>query len=341
METEACYLAAGYCATTGTYRSHHPSLECTATTDTSFPSYLFSRMLAFPPDRPAFVDAINGATLSFGDLRTLSLKAASALSALGLRRGHVVLLVAPNSLHFPALSLAVLALGAVLSASNPLLTKEELADQARDSNPFLAITTAELASKLQFVRQVVLIDDLLAGVDDHDAWLDLDTDGAVGHITDPALLFYSSGTTGRSKGVVISHGNVIASAQSLQRLWRRRDGDRDVYGCVLPMFHMFGFSAFVLGTIAIGATTVVVPGRFSVEKLMAATVDYGVTRLLVVPPMVVHMANTVAPGGGGATLAPRLREVVCSGAPLQRKHVARFRSSFPNVSLNQVSTIAC
>ncbi|TVU00210.1 hypothetical protein EJB05_54389, partial [Eragrostis curvula] len=340
MGTETTHLTAGYCATTGTYRSRHsPATEATAT-DTSFPSYLFSRLRAFPPDRPAFVDTSTGASLSFAGLRALSLKAASALGALGLRRGHVVLLVAPNSLHFPALSLAVLAVGAVLSAANPLLTSDELAGQAQDSEPFLALTTADLAPKLRKAQmttttRVVLIDELLAGVDGHDEWAACASSDDGDH--QAALLFYSSGTTGRSKGVVCTHGNAVAMAASLERLWRRLDNvEDDVYGCVVPMFHMFGFSAFVLGTAAMGATTVLVPGRFSADKLMAAMADYGVTRLLVVPPMVASLAKVAA------AWIPRLRlrEVVSSGAPLLRHHVARFRSCFPRVSLGQVTSEA-
>ncbi|RLM54752.1 putative 4-coumarate--CoA ligase-like 8 [Panicum miliaceum] len=285
MDTEA-HLTAGYCAATGTYSSRHPPLATAAAA--SFPDYLFPRLLTFPP--PAFVDACTGATLSFPDLRTLSLKAAAALSALGLRRGHVALLLAPSSLHFPAVSLGVLSLGA-----------------------------------------------LLAGLAGHDAW----AAGAssIGR-DDPALLFYSSGTTGRSKSVVSTHGNVIAAAAFLQHVWRRRGGGdaEDVYGCVLPMFHMFGFSAFVLGTPAIGATAVLVPGRFSVDRLMAAMEEHRVTRLLAVPPMVVQMAKKLAAGEPSPTSSARrlcLREVVSSGAPLQRDHMARFASCFPRVSLVQ------
>uniref|UniRef100_J3MNF4 4-coumarate--CoA ligase n=1 Tax=Oryza brachyantha TaxID=4533 RepID=J3MNF4_ORYBR len=66
-----------------------------------------------------------------------------------------------------------------------------------------------------------------------------------------ALLFYSSGTTGRSKGVVSTHGNVIAMAASLERAWGGGDQHADeVYGCVLLMFHMLGFSSFVMGAAA-------------------------------------------------------------------------------------------
>ncbi|CAL5042957.1 unnamed protein product [Urochloa decumbens] len=334
------HLTAGYSAATGTYSSSHPPLAAAATVDASFTDYLFPRLLAFPPDRPAFVDASTGATLSFAGLRARSLGAAAALRGLGLCRGHIALLLAPTSLSFPVVSLGVLAAGAVLSTANPLLTPGELAAQARDSQPFLVITTAELAPKLSSLAgtsppaAVVLIDDLLAGIVDDGHGEEEESSAAVVGRDDPALLFYSSGTTGRSKGVVSTHGNAIAAAALLQGVWRRDD----VYGCVLPMFHMFGFSAFVLGTPAMGATAVLVQGRFSVERLMAAMEEHGITRLLAVPPMVVQMAKEVAAGEGSSASSARrlhLRDVVSSGAPLQREHMARFRSCFPRVTLVQ------
>uniref|UniRef100_I1QCJ7 4-coumarate--CoA ligase n=2 Tax=Oryza glaberrima TaxID=4538 RepID=I1QCJ7_ORYGL len=346
MEMEL-HLAAGYCAATGVYRSGHPP-QFAAAAALSFPEYILPRML-LPGRRarPAFVDASTGAALSFAGLRALSLRVARALAAAGLRRGRVALLLSPNSLHFPALSLAVLSLGAVLSAANPLLTPDELARQADDAKPFLALVTGELAPKLRSIApdvKLVLVEQLLADVAaevDDDETLDLPA-ANIGR-DDAALLFYSSGTTGRSKGVVSTHGNAIAMAASLERAWGGGGGEKpqqyddhdEAYGCVLPMFHMFGFSSFVMGTAALGATAVVVPGRFSVEKTMAAVEEYGVTRLLVVPPMVVKMVAAAAGDGEPSRRRLRLRQVVSSGAPLQREHMARFRSCFPAVNLGQ------
>nr|CAB3467261.1 unnamed protein product [Digitaria exilis] len=314
----ATHLTAGYCAATGIYSSHHPPLAMAATS-TSFPDYLFRRLLEFPPDRPAYVDASTGATLSFADLRALSLKAAAGLAALGLRRGHVVFLLSPNSLHFPVVSLGA------------------LAGQAIDSEPFLVLTTAELASKLiGSASRVVLIDQFLAGVVDDGVW---SPPCSCDDADDPALLFNSSGTTGKSKGVVSTHGNVIAAGKILRSVWGRGDGDGEVYGCVVPMFHMFGFSAFVVGAPAMAATTVVVPGRFKVDKLMPAMEEHRVTTLLAVPPMVVQMAKAAGEPPSSSTSTRRrrlcLRDVVSAGAPLQQEHMARFRSCFPGVRLAQ------
>uniref|UniRef100_A0A0D3GU20 4-coumarate--CoA ligase n=1 Tax=Oryza barthii TaxID=65489 RepID=A0A0D3GU20_9ORYZ len=214
------------------------------------------------------------------------------------------------------------------------------------TGPFLALVTGELAPKLRSIApdvKLVLVEQLLADVAaevDDDETLDLPA-ANIGR-DDAALLFYSSGTTGRSKGVVSTHGNAIAMAASLERAWggggekpQQYDDHDEAYGCVLPMFHMFGFSSFVMGTAALGATAVVVPGRFSVEKTMAAVEEYGVTRLLVVPPMVVKMVAAAAGDGEPSRRRLRLRQVVSSGAPLQREHMARFRSCFPAVNLGQ------
>nr|CAB3469627.1 unnamed protein product [Digitaria exilis] len=244
----------------------------------------------------------------------------------------------PNSLHFPVVSLAVLSLGAVLSTANPLLTPDELAAQAIDSEPFLVLTTAELAPKLiGSASRVVLIDQFLAGVVDDDAW---SPPCSCDDADDPALLFYSSGTTGKSKGVVSTHGNVIAAGEILRSVWGRDDGGDDggeVYGCVLPMFHMFGFSAFVVGAPAMGATTVVVPGRFSVDKLMSAMEEHRVTTLLAVPPMVVQMAKAAGPESHRHRRRQRGDAGCASGTwwCLPQEHMARFRSCFPGVRLAQ------
>ncbi|OAY67379.1 4-coumarate--CoA ligase-like 5 [Ananas comosus] len=117
-------VGSGFSSAAGIFRSlcSPPPPPSAGDSDSSLPEFLFSLAPPPPADKPAFVDASSGRSLSFADLRRLSGAAASALSALGLRRGHLALLLSPNSLPFPALALSVLSLGALLSTPNPLLT---------------------------------------------------------------------------------------------------------------------------------------------------------------------------------------------------------------------------
>ncbi|XP_026663425.2 putative 4-coumarate--CoA ligase-like 8 [Phoenix dactylifera] len=320
--------SAFFCPSTGIYsspwRSTPPPIP-----PLSLPEFLlsYSASSSSSSSKPAFIDAATGATLTYADLRALVAAAARSLAALGVRRGDVVLLVSPNSLHIPALVLAVLSLGAVLSTANFLYTRREIQSQVQDCNPVLILTTADLAPQLDGLlpRPLTLIERFLESLS-VDRTVPIEFAG-VGP-ADPAVLMYSSGTTGKSKGVVSSHGNLVAMASVLRHVW----GREEVYACVLPLFHMYGFSVFVCGAVAAGAT-VVVFRRFAVEELLKAVEKHRVTRLPAVPPMVVQLAKSsgVAKGYGLGSL----KEVVCSGAPLARKHMERFADGYPAIKLAQ------
>ncbi|RZR77796.1 hypothetical protein BHM03_00002989 [Ensete ventricosum] len=326
----------GYCSTTGIYRSPlvpAPPLELPCV---SLPHFLLLSTPA-PPNKPAFVDAVSGDSLSYAELHSLASAAASALSFAGLRRGDLALLVSPNSIHYPVLALAVLSLGAVLSTANPLLTHLELQTQVRDSEPVLIIAAVELVPKLRGLlpgRPLIPIEPFLASLPRQaDPPL---PDVAVGP-GDPATVMYSSGTTGKSKGVVSTHGNLTATASLLRRVWGGEARRDEVYACVLPLSHMFGFSVLVCGTLASGATTVVLR-RYAVGELLTAVEQHRVTRLPAVPPVVVQMARSCSAGLAGGRGLRSLKEVICSGAPIAREHLERFVACFPGTTVSQVKS---
>ncbi|XP_064955252.1 putative 4-coumarate--CoA ligase-like 8 [Musa acuminata AAA Group] len=323
----------GYCSTTGIYRSPlvpPPPLHLPCV---SLPHFLLLSTPA-PPTKPAFVDAVSGDSLSYAELHSLTAAAASALSSAGLRRGDLALLVSPNSIHYPVLALAVLSLGAVLSTANPLLTHLELQTQVRDSEPVLIIAAIELVTKLDGIlpgRPLIPIEPFLASLPrEVDPPLP-DVDVGPGH---PATVMYSSGTTGKSKGVVSTHGNLTATASLLRHVWGGEARRDDVYACVVPLSHMFGFSVLVCGTLASGATTVVLR-RYAVGELLTAVEQHRVTRLPAVPPVVVQMARSCRAGLAGGRGLRSLKEVICSGAPIAREQLERFVECFPGTTLSQ------
>ncbi|KAJ0963642.1 hypothetical protein J5N97_028764 [Dioscorea zingiberensis] len=244
--------------------------------------------------------------------------------------GDIVLLISPNSLHFPILVLAIMSLGAIFSTANFLHTRQELLSQIQDSNPSLILTTSHLQDKLHNLisKPLVLIEHFISNLQpippNFDPLTPVNT-------TDTAALMYSSGTTGKSKAVVCSHANLIAMSCILRHVWGRRAGD-EVYLCAVPMFHMFGFSVFVCGAPAVMATVVVMT-RYSVEDVLMAVEEHRVTRLPAVPPMVIQLAR--AAGAARGYELGSLKEVVCSGAPLAREHMELFVDRYPGVTLSQ------
>lgn len=343
----------GYCQATGIYYPkwenspplpphHHPL---------SLPAFLLPHHVVHHHLKPAFVDAKSRRAVSYADARA-SVSSLARLLRLrhGIRKGDVVLLVAPNSVDFPVLALAIMASGAVFSTANPMNTRAELQMQVDDSRPVLIVTTAELRHKLDGLgpstsSPPLLVDDLLQSATssnngtqwtDHHDYNNNNNNSMILEQGDTAALMYSSGTTGKSKAVVCTHRNLITMGCLLRHVWRRSASESEIYLCVVPLFHMFGLSVFVCGAVAAGATVVVLAnGRYSMEEAMAAVEEHGVSRLPAVPPMVVDMVRRGGVGKGYDLSS--LKEVICSGAPLAREFMERFPLCYPHVTLSQVS----
>lgn len=326
-------MESGFNPSTCIYHSPYtssPSIPHSSTL--SLPQFLLSP-LPSPPSTPAFIDAISGETLTYSSLVSLTLSAANSLLSLRLiSPGDVVLFLSPNSLHFPALSLAVLSLGAVFSPANYLHTRTELALQIQDSNPSLILTTAELKPKVDDLGpKILLIDNFLASLTTNLTPIPIQIKQS-----DMAALMYSSGTTGKSKGVKCTHRNLIAMSAVLRHVWGGSNGrSNEVYACMVPLFHMFGFSVFVCGAVAAGAT-VVVMRKYSLEEAMVAVEEYGVTKMPAVPPMVVQMVRSRREVVKGYEIGT-LTEVICSGAPLAREHMEGFVEGYPGITLTQAN----
>ena len=125
---------------------------------------------------------------------------------------------------------------------------------------------------------------------------------------DPALLCYTSGTTGAPKGAVLAHGNLLASAEALRLAWRWTPGDRLVLA--LPLFHIHGLGVGLHGTLLAGASAVLLP-RFEVDAVLDAARDHQATLFFGVPTMYARLAASPRAGELG-----RLRLCVSGSAPL-------------------------
>jgi malonyl-CoA/methylmalonyl-CoA synthetase len=125
---------------------------------------------------------------------------------------------------------------------------------------------------------------------------------------DPALLVFTSGTTGKPKGALLSHGNMLSSARALIMSWGWTERDRLVLS--LPLFHMHGLGVGVHGTLVAGASAVIV-AKFSPESVLDAAASTRATMLFGVPTMWVRLLESSRVSELG-----NLRLCVSGSAPL-------------------------
>lgn len=150
------------------------------------------------------------------------------------------------------------------------------------------------------------------------------------NMDDTAMMLYSSGTTGPSKGVISSHGNLTTHVARFISDNRKRD---DIFICTVPMFHSYGLLAFAMATVASGMTTVILR-RFGLHDMLDAVDKYGATSLGLAPPVLVAMVNDADLIKAKYNLSS-LRTVRCGGAPLSKEVTEGFLEKYPTADIFQ------
>ncbi|XP_058082185.1 probable CoA ligase CCL7 [Magnolia sinica] len=285
----------------GIYRSLRPRIIIPTDQNLSMFPFLFRNSSSYP-QALAIADADTGESLNFAAFKSTVHNVARGLLRLGIAKGDVVLIFAPNSLYFPLCFFGTVALGAIATTANPLYTPNELSKQAVDSRPKLIITTPQLWDKVKDLRlpaviigsrnrsppiisdhKITYFEDLVSGPLP-------DLPSVPVRQSDTAALFYSSGTTGISKGVILTHRNFI-SAALMTVADQENDGEgRNTFLCFLPMFHIFGLSIITYAQLQRG-NSLVTMGRFDMEAVLRAVEKYRVTYMFVVPPVMIALAK--------------------------------------------------
>lgn len=288
----------------------------------------------------AFIDASTGLHFTYQQLWLSVDAVASSLFDTGIRKGHVVLLLSPNSIYFPIVCLAVMSLGAIITTTNPLNTSREIAKQISDSKPIIAFTTTPLLPKLRAASPnlpIILMD----SSSDSDSSPTLgkmmkrkegESSGRVRERVnqdDTATLLYSSGTTGPSKGVISSHRNLIAMVEIVLG----RFSEQQTFICTVPMFHIYGLAVFATGLLASGSTVVVL-SNYEMHDMLSSIEKFRATYLPIVPPILVAMLNNADAIKSKYDLSS-LRTVLCGGAPLSKEVTEGFVHNYPDVTILQ------
>ncbi|KAJ7942589.1 4-coumarate--CoA ligase-like [Quillaja saponaria] len=263
-----------YSPETGIYKSKHKPRNLPTDPFLDVVSFIFSHK---HNGISALIDSSTGFSISYQELYPLVKSMASGLHKMGVSQNDVILLLLPNSIYFPIVFLGVLYLGAIVTTMNPLCTISEIKKQAADSCVSLAFTMSEENVKKIEPLGIPVIEvpenvNLPNSSDFHkliSGNFDLPPKPVIKQ-EDTAAILYSSGTTGTSKGVVISHKNFISIIELLAKFEASQYKNprwENVNLAVLPMFHMYGLSLFVTGLLTLG-TTIVVMRKYDVDEVV-------------------------------------------------------------------------
>ena len=258
-------------------------------------------------DRPLLWEERRG-WVTAGDVDRASRKVAARLAGAGLRPGDRVLMSAGTSVELVEAHVAALRLGLVVVPANTAYREREIAHIVGDARPRAAVV--DDPDRAAWVRRAD--PDALVFGPDVDIASSQGRSGApvldAVRPDDPALIGYTSGTTGTPKGAVLSHGNILASSESVRLAWRWTADDRLVLA--LPLFHIHGLGVGLHGTLLTGASAVLLP-RFDPHTVLDAAAAHDATLFFGVPTMYARLAGSprLAELGG-------LRLCVSGSAPL-------------------------
>ncbi|KND90427.1 4-coumarate--CoA ligase-like 7 [Tolypocladium ophioglossoides CBS 100239] len=316
----------------------------------SLQSYLFGSPTGPLPAGKAFVDAGNPSrSLTFDEFRLYSKKIGRGLQALGVGPGDTVLLFSGNELFVPCLFLGAIMAGAVFTGASPAFGPRELAYQLEDSRATVVVAaTGVLDVAVEAAKLTRLPEPRIFAFDGRTApprgppgapgasgashadvahWTSLfapDRDAEAFQWQEPAdlrgetcCLNYSSGTTGRPKGVEVTHYSYVANTETGKV---RSDLQAEAWGetydgralCFMPLYHAAAQTAYMIGAPKQGTTSYIM-SAYSLDRMLQHIQEFRITDLVVAPPVVA--ALVASPLSRKYDLSS-VRNIICGTAPL-------------------------
>jgi malonyl-CoA/methylmalonyl-CoA synthetase len=252
---------------------------------------LYARLAArFPADRsrPAF-EMLNGPPVSYGELEAGAGRLAALLKARGVAPGDRVAVQTPKSVEAVMLYLAALKVGAVFLPLNTAYTQAEIDYFVSDAEPALIVTDAvSLAAEAASLAPLETVHEAAA--------------------TDLAAIVYTSGTTGRSKGAMLSHGALAANGLALTEAWGFTESDVLLHA--LPIYHVHGLFVALHCVFLAGARLLWLP-KFEDEAVLA-----GLARSTVMMGVPTYYTRLLENPKFSRETSANIRLFVCGSAPL-------------------------
>ncbi|MFT3977313.1 MAG: malonyl-CoA synthase [Sphingomonas bacterium] len=286
---------------------------------------LFTLLAArFPQDLSTiFIERADGGGISYADLLDSSARLANTLVALGVTPGDRVAVQVDKTPESVMLYLACLRAGAVYLPLNPAYTAAEVRYFLGDAEPVLFVCDprrldemAPIAREIGVAHLETLDGNGEGSLTDRAAHAPAAFEDVARTADDLAAILYTSGTTGRSKGAMLSHGNLASNARTLKEEWRFGPDDRLLHA--LPIFHTHGLFVATNITLMAGSAMIFLPA-FDVGEIMRllprATVMMGVPTFYV---------RLLARDDFGRGHAAHMRLFVSGSAPLSAETHKEF-----------------
>ena len=286
------------------------------------PEYL-SRTVEKFPNRAALI--FQGYKITFSELNTMVNQMAGVLTDFGVKKEDRVAILLPNLIPAVVSYYAIMKIGAITVMNNPLYSDRELEHQFNDSGSTILITLDLLGNRMIDLREKTSIKQIIytsigdylpfpknilfplvakkkklaADVKPADnvfKWKEVlesatpRTEGAELSIDDPANYQYTGGTTGVSKGVILTHKNMSVQVQQISSWFPQFNPGEEIMLGALPFFHVFGLTCVMNFSIYYGWTNILVP-KPQPDQLLEAITKFKPTFAPLVPTMFIGIIN--------------------------------------------------
>jgi long-chain acyl-CoA synthetase len=301
-----------------------------------------------------------GATISYREMDAITDRLAAGLAELGVKKGDRVGIFMPNTPQFVMAYFAILKLGGVVVATNPLYSPREIEHQANDSGMEVMLVMSNFYNTVKKVQAstkigtlvVTNLKETLPGLlsflftltqekkggfrvelQDGDVWMqDLinrhtpeERPRVEVSPDDMALFQYSGGTTGIPKGAVALHRNLVANALQISRWMVDLNPGEETVLMAIPLFHVYGMVAGMLFAIESGASMVMVPNPRDLKDVLTSIQKYKTTVFPGVPTMYNAINNHPEVMAGKYDLSS-VRACISGSAPLMRETKEKFEA---------------
>jgi long-chain acyl-CoA synthetase len=242
------------------------------------------------PDAPFLFAPESDAALSYRDLRETTRALSGFLAGAGIAPGEVVSFMLPNGVSAATLLVGAMAAGYVVSPLNLLAQDAHLGHTLAHSGTRFIFAAPEFVDRINRLLKGAGRTVAVRATDPDTLGLEKADGEAKGEIqaSTPALLMYTSGTTGLPKGALLSHGNLVSAASAVVHAHRLTAADRVLSS--LPLYHVNGQCIATISPVFAGGS-IVLPRRFSVSQWWSLVERYRPTWLNMVPTIISYLLN--------------------------------------------------